>query len=70
VGTGVPLLLLWLVIDRARPRWYVPVTAGLLLAWVQVADSITLIAGVLPLVIACAVRAARTDGQGGRPQGW
>jgi len=63
VGTGVPLLLLWLVIDRARPRWYVPVTAGLLLAWVQVADSITLIAGVLPLVIACAVRAARTDGK-------
>ncbi len=27
VGTGVPLLLLWLVIgDRARPRWYVPVS--------------------------------------------
>ena len=57
VGTGVPLLLLWLVIDRARPRWYVPVTAGLLLAWVQVADSLALIIGVIPLVIACAVGA-------------
>jgi hypothetical protein len=56
VGTGVPLLLLWLVIDRAPPRWYVPVTAGLLLTWVQVADSITLIIGVIPLVIACAAR--------------
>jgi len=56
VGTGVPLLLLWLVIDRAPPRWYVPVTAGLLLAWVQVADSVTLIIGVIPLVIACAAR--------------
>jgi hypothetical protein len=54
VGTGVPLLLLWLVVDRARPRWYVPVTAGVLLAWVQVADSIALIIGVVPLVIACA----------------
>jgi hypothetical protein len=57
VGTGVPLLLLWLVIDRAPPRWYVPVTAGLLLAWVQVADSLALIIGVIPLVIACAVGA-------------
>src|ERR1022692_415806 len=56
LGTGVPLLLLWLVIDRAPPRWYVPVTAGLLLAWVQVADSITLIVGVIPLVIAWAAR--------------
>ena len=53
VGTGVPLLLLWLIIDRARPRWYVPVTAGVLLAWVQVADSVTLIIGVAPVVIAC-----------------
>ncbi len=67
VGTGVPLLLLWLVIDRAQPRWYVPVAAGLLLAWVQVADSVTLIIGVLPLVIACAVRAAQeTARKGGK----
>src|SRR6266702_1865556 len=32
IGTAVPLLLTWLVIDRAGPaRWYVPVVAGLLL---------------------------------------
>ena len=61
VGTGVPLLLLWLIIDRARPRWYVPVTAGVLLAWMQVADSVTLIIGVAPVVIACCVRACRSD---------
>ena len=61
VGTGVPLLLLWLIIDRARPRWYVPVTTGVLLAWVQVADSVTLIIGVAPVVIACCVRACRSD---------
>jgi hypothetical protein len=61
VGTGVPLLLLWLIIDRARPRWYVPVTAGVLLAWAQVADSVTLIIGVAPVVIACCVRACRRD---------
>src|SRR6266702_4923947 len=32
IGTAVPLLLSWLVIDSAGPgRWYVPVVAGLLL---------------------------------------
>src|ERR1700735_894003 len=60
-ATGVPLLLLWLIIDRARPRWYVPVAAGVLLAWAQVADSVTLIIGVAPVVIACCVRACRRD---------
>jgi hypothetical protein len=59
VGTGVPLLLLWLIIDRAQPRWYVPVTAGVLLAWVQVADSLTLIIGVAPVVIVCTARACQ-----------
>jgi hypothetical protein len=68
VGTGVPLLLIWLIIDRARPRWWVPVVTGVLLAWVQVADSLALLTGVLPLVIACAARtghrlARREDGQ-------
>jgi len=32
IGTQVPLLVTWLVLDRARPRWYVPVLAALLLA--------------------------------------
>jgi hypothetical protein len=59
VGTGVPLLLIWLVIDRARPRWWIPVAIGALLAWVQVADSLALLTGVLPLVIACAARTGR-----------
>ena len=27
-GTAVPLLVIWLLIDRARPRWYVPVLVG------------------------------------------
>ncbi len=58
VGTGVPLLLVWLIIDRARPSWYVPVAVGLLLAWVQVADSIGLLVGAAPLAAVCAARAA------------
>ena len=58
VGTEVPLLLGWLVLDRAPRRWYVVAFTGLLLAWVQVADRGALLAAVLPLTVVCAVRAA------------
>jgi hypothetical protein len=58
-GTEVPLLLTWLVLDRAGRRWYVPVLIGLMLAWVQVADRITLIVAVVPLALVCAVRVFR-----------
>jgi hypothetical protein len=59
IGTAVPLLLTWLVIDRLRPRWPVPVIVGLLLTWVLVADPLALVVGIIPLVAVCAMRAAR-----------
>ena len=59
IGTAVPLMLTWLVIDRLRPRWWVPVIAGLLLTWVLVADPLVLVVGIVPLVAVCAVRVAR-----------
>ena len=59
IGTSVPLLLAWLVIDRARPRWWVPVVVSLVLAWALVADSIAALAGVIPLTLVCAFRVAR-----------
>ncbi|HUK72692.1 MAG TPA: hypothetical protein VLW50_28685 [Streptosporangiaceae bacterium] len=59
IGTSVPLLLIWLILDRARPRWYVPVVVGAALAWVLVADSLVLVVGVAPLVLVCGVRVAR-----------
>ncbi len=59
IGTAVPLLLTWLVIDRCPARWYVPVAVGLLLAWVLIADSLVLLVGVVPLVAVCAMRVAR-----------
>jgi hypothetical protein len=62
-GTAVPLLVAWLLIDRARPRWYVPVLAGLLFAWTMVADSIVLLTGIIPLVLVCALRACLTRGR-------
>jgi hypothetical protein len=59
IGTAVPLLLTWLVIDRCPARWYVPVAVGLLLTWVLIADPLVLLVGVVPLVAVCAMRVAR-----------
>jgi hypothetical protein len=70
IGTAVPLLLTWLLLDRAERtgdrRWYLPVLAMLLLTWVEIADPIVLILGIAPLAIAASVRAAQCfrDGQG------
>ncbi len=58
-GTQVPLLLIWLILDRVRPRWWVPIVVTVLLAWVQVADAAALYEGVLPLLIVCGVRMMR-----------
>jgi hypothetical protein len=55
-GTCVPVLLIWLLIDRARERWYVPVLVWLGLAWTAVADAMTLFVAVIPLAGVCAFR--------------
>src|SRR5579875_1995668 len=57
-GTSVPLLVTMLVLDRAKPHWYVPVIAGLLLAWASIADALVLLVGVAPLAAVALVRAA------------
>jgi hypothetical protein len=61
IGTAVPLMLTWLVIDWAatRPRWFVPVIVGLLLTWVLVADPLVLVVGIVPLVAVCGMRVLR-----------
>jgi hypothetical protein len=63
IGTSVPLLLAWLIVERARPRWWVPVVVSLVLAWALVADSIVLLAGVIPVTLVCAFRVARGRGR-------
>jgi hypothetical protein len=55
-GTSVPVLVVWLILDRARPRWYVPILAAVLLACAVVADQLVLLIGVLPLAIVSATR--------------
>jgi hypothetical protein len=65
-GTTVPVLLVFLLIDRsgylaaARPGaagWYVPVLAWLGLAWTALADAMTVFIAVIPLALVCAIRA-------------
>jgi hypothetical protein len=59
-GTQVPLLLIWLVLDRVRPRWWVPILIAVLLTWVQVGDTMALYEGVLPIVAVSAIRVMRS----------
>jgi hypothetical protein len=59
IGTSVPVMVLWLILDHTRPRWYVPVVAGTLLGWAVVADMLVLYIGVLPLAGVCAIRVGR-----------
>jgi hypothetical protein len=56
-GTGVPVLLLLLLVDLAPRRWYTAVAAGVLLAWALVGDPLILVIGVLPVVVVCLARA-------------
>jgi hypothetical protein len=59
IGTSVPLLLVWLLLDKMPPRWYVPVLTAALLAWVLVADPIVYVVGIGPLGLVCAIRVIR-----------
>ena len=59
IGTSVPVMVVWLILDHARPRWYIPVIAGVFLGWAMVADMLVLYIGVLPLVLVCAIRIYR-----------
>jgi hypothetical protein len=57
LGTQIVLLLIWLLLDRARARrWWIPVVVTVMLACGQVADAIVLYEGVVPLVVVCGYR--------------
>lgn len=59
IGTAVPLLLVWLLIERAGIRRWVPPVVGILLAWVLVADPLVVYVGVAPVVAVYGVAAYR-----------
>jgi hypothetical protein len=60
VGTSVPVLVAWLVMDRgpgARSRWLVPAVVCVILGATAVADASVLLTGIVPLVLVCLLRA-------------
>jgi hypothetical protein len=56
IGTSAPILVAWLILDRARSRRCVPVAIAVVLGWAAVGDQLVMIVGVLPLVFVCLVR--------------
>jgi hypothetical protein len=67
VGTGIPMLLIFLVLDRAPQRWYVPPVIAVMLTWVLVADRLVIAAVLVPLLAVCAIRVYRAVVVLGRP---
>lgn len=61
-GTQIPLALTWLVLDRLRPRWWLPVLVAAMLTWVEIADSTAIFEGALPIAAVCVVRMYRRRG--------
>jgi hypothetical protein len=57
LGTQVPLLVIFIFLDRAPRRWYVPAAVAVLLTWVIVSDRVALFDAAAPLLVVCAVRA-------------
>jgi hypothetical protein len=62
LATQIFVLAAWLIVDRARPRWWVPVAVAALLAWARMSDAIVLLEAELPLLAVCAVRVYRRGG--------
>jgi hypothetical protein len=57
IGTQVPLLVIFIVLDRAPRRWYIPAAIAVMLTWVMVADRVAVFDAALPLVAVCGIRA-------------
>ncbi|HEX6682695.1 MAG TPA: hypothetical protein VF062_07870 [Candidatus Limnocylindrales bacterium] len=65
-GTAIPLLLTWLVLDRARPqaRW-LPWVVSVMLGLGQLSDPLIMYIGSLPLALVCGLRMLRDRRFGG-----
>jgi hypothetical protein len=50
VGTGVPMLIVLLLLDVAPRRWWVPVLTAVLLTWGLLGDPLFLVVAVCPLL--------------------
>jgi hypothetical protein len=56
LGTQVPLLVMFIVLDRAPRRWYVPAAVLVMLTWVVVGDQVAVFDAAVPLAAVCGIR--------------
>lgn len=56
IGTALPVLLTWLVLDRLGRKWWVALLVALLLGWALTADPLVLVVAVLPALAVCLAR--------------
>jgi hypothetical protein len=56
IGSTVPVLATFLLLDRARRRWYTVAAAGLLLSAGLLADGIAVYTGITPVLAICLLR--------------
>jgi hypothetical protein len=69
IGTAVPVMLTWLVIDWFGRRWFVPPIVAVLLAWALMADPLVLVVAIFPLLVVCLVRLVSAVAGGARDGG-
>lgn len=56
LGTQVPLLVIFIILDRAPRRWYVPAAVAVMLTWVVIGDQVAVFDAALPLAAVCGMR--------------
>jgi hypothetical protein len=57
IGTQVPLLFIFIVLDRGPRRWYIPLAIAVMLTWVIIADRVAVFDAALPLAAVGGLRA-------------
>ena len=62
IGTHAPLLLIFLVLDRAPRKWWTPVLIAIMLTWAQIADTLVLYEAAIPIALVGLLRANRRRG--------
>jgi hypothetical protein len=58
IGTALPVMLTWLVLDRLGRKWYVAALVAALLGWALTADPLVLVIAIYPLLAVCLARIA------------
>jgi hypothetical protein len=62
-GTGVPLLVIWLLVEYCPQRSYTPILVGLILTWATIGDTLVALMAALPIVVMCCIRVRQAAGQ-------